>query len=107
MTKTMLTGLLLTAALAVPARAQDVQYELINDSSYTLMEFYTSAESDPNWGPDILGANVLPAGSSGTVTIADGGTECVYDIMMVFDSGETLEDSVDICQLASYTISDQ
>lgn len=106
MTKTLLTGLLLTGALAAPVLAQDIQYELINDSSLTLMEFYTSGDSDPDWGPDILGADVLPSGTVGTVTIADGGSECVYDILMVFDSGDTLEDTVDICQLASYTITD-
>jgi hypothetical protein len=95
-----------TLALAAPALAQDVQYELINNSSLTLMEFYSSPVSAPAWGGDILGANVLAAGSAGTVTIADGGAECAYDIRMVFDNGAVLEDSVDICAMASYTITD-
>jgi len=106
MTKTLLAGFALTAALSAPAFAQDVQFELINDSSYTLMEFYTFGANDPYPGPDILGAGVLPSGTIGTVTIADGSTECIYGILMVFDSGDTLEDTVDICQLGSYTISD-
>jgi hypothetical protein len=92
--------------VAAPVLAQDVQYELINNSSLTLMEFYSSPVSAPAWGNDILGANVLAAGSSGSVTIADGGAECAYDIRMVFDNGAVLEDSVDICALSSYTITD-
>jgi hypothetical protein len=96
----------LAALAAVPALAQDVQYELINNSSLTLMEFYSSPVSAPAWGDDILGASVLAAGSTGAVTIADGGAECAYDIRMVFDNGAVLEDSVDVCALASYTISD-
>jgi len=104
--RTTLAALTLTAGLALPAMAQDIQYELINSSSLTLMEFYTSAVSDPDWGPDILGAEVLAAGSSGYVTIGDGGAECAYDIRMVFDDGSILEDAVDICQLGSYTFYD-
>jgi hypothetical protein len=97
---------LMLALLAGPALAQDVQYALVNNSSLTLMEFYSSPQSNPNWGGDILGANVLSAGSSGTVTIANGAAECAYDIRMVFDNGAILEDSVDICSVTSYTITD-
>lgn len=104
--RTTMAAMLLTAGLAAPVLAQDIQYELINASSLTLMEFYTSATSDPDWGTDILGTEVLPAGSTGYVNIIDGGNECVYDIKMVFDSGAILEDSVDICELGSYTIYD-
>jgi hypothetical protein len=101
--------LLKAAAILVmplPALAQDVTYELVNNSSLTLMEFYSSPVSAPAWGNDILGANVLAAGSAGTVTIAGGGAECAFDIRMVFDNGATLEDSVDVCTNPSYTIND-
>ena len=104
--RTALAALVMSAGLALPAMAQDIQYELINASSLTLMEFYTSSASDPNWGPDILGADVLPAGSTGFVSITDGGSACAYDIRMVFDNGASLEDTVDICALGSYTITD-
>jgi hypothetical protein len=105
-TSTLFAAALLAAGAAMPVMAQDVAYELVNASSLTLMEFYSSPVSNPNWGADILGANVLSAGSTGTVTIADGGTECAYDIRMVFDNGAVLEDSVDICAMGSYTITD-
>ena len=91
---------------AAPVLAQDVYYELINNSSYTLAEFYTSSASDPEWGADLMASLDLYPGETGNVTIADGGSECVYDIMVVTDSGEQLTDQVDICQLASYTVND-
>jgi hypothetical protein len=97
---------LMAALAAAPALAQDIDYQIINNSSLTLMEFYSSPVSNPNWGSDILGANVLAAGSSGSVTIAGGGAECAYDIRMVFDNGAVLEDSVNVCDANSYTVTD-
>jgi hypothetical protein len=91
---------------ALPALAQDINYELINNSSYVLDQFYTSAASDPNWGPDLMSGLDLYSGESGTVTIADGGSECVYDILVVTMTGEELSDQVNICELASYTVND-
>jgi hypothetical protein len=91
-------------ALAAPAVAQDVNYELINNSPLTLMEFYSSPSDVGSWEEDILGANVLGSGQSGSVVIADGRENCVYDLLFVFEDGQTLEDTVDICALASYTI---
>jgi hypothetical protein len=100
-----LASALLLGALAAPATAQDVQYELVNDSGLTLMEFYTSPVDDGSWGSDLLGANVLPAGQTGTVTIADGEATCDYDLRFVFEDGQELVDSVNICDMASYTLS--
>jgi hypothetical protein len=100
----MLAPALFLGALAAPAMAQDVAYELYNDSALTVMEFYTSPANSDDWGPDILGADVIPPGSNGVVTIADGSAECVYDFLFVLEDGQEVVDTVDICQLASYTL---
>ena len=92
--------------LAHAASAQDVVYTLNNASSATLMEFYTSPTDVGDWENDLLGANVLPAGASGTVTIADGRSQCDYDLLFRFDDGTEMTDTVDICSLDSYTITD-
>lgn len=94
----------LLVAAAAPAMAQDVAYELYNNSALTVMEFYTSPSNTDSWGGDILGAEVIPPGGSGVVTITDGSTECVYDILFVMEDGQELVDTVDICQMASYTL---
>ncbi len=94
------------AALAVPAAAQDVQYQLSNSTGLTLMEFYTSPASQGSWGDDLLGANVLAAGEAGTVTIADGESTCDYDLLFVFEDGQEMVDTVNICEMASYTLTE-
>jgi hypothetical protein len=96
---------LLLAGLAAPALAQDVQYELINDSGLTLMEFYTSPVDEGSWGDDMLGADVLAPGEAAAVNIADGNTLCDYDVRFVFEDGQELVDTVNICDMASYTLS--
>ena len=102
--KHLLPVTLIAMTSAAPVVAQDMQFELTNTSGYTLMEFYASPSDVGSWEADILGANVLPSGSSGVVTIADGQTQCAYDIRMVFDDGSDLTDAVNICDLGSYTI---
>ena len=66
-------------------------------------DFFTFIDTGA-WEADILGANVLPSGSSGAVNIADGRSQCAYDIRMVFDDGTDLVDQVNVCDLGSYTI---
>jgi len=96
-------GALATLA-AGPALAQDLTFELINVSGYDLVEFYTSPVDVGEWEEDVFGTGVLPSGNSVDVTIADGRTQCSYDLRFVFDDGDVIEDSADLCEMGSYTI---
>ena len=69
--KHLLPAVFVAVTSAAPVAAQDMQFELINTSGYTLMEFYASPSDVGSWQADILGANVLPSGSSGTVTLKE------------------------------------
>lgn len=90
-----------------PAQAQDIAYDLHNETSYVVVEFYTSPANEDEWGYDLLGSAVLGAGESGRVSIADGSDQCVYDFRFVFDDGDVVEDyGVDICELAEYTLTE-
>ena len=102
--KHLLPAVFIASVCAGSVLAQDMQFELINTSGYTLMEFYASPSDTGAWEADILGANLLPSGSSGAVNIADGRSQCAYDIRMVFDDGTDLVDQVNVCDLGSYTI---
>ena len=97
---------LLLAGLAAPAMAQDVQYQLVNSSGLTLMEFYTSAVDEGTWGDDILGANVLAPGETGTVNIADGSAQCSYDLRFVFEDGSEVVETTNICEMSSFTLTE-
>ena len=89
---------------AQSALAQDMEYLLINSTSMTLVEFYTSPTDVDSWEEDLLGDYVLPAGAEGTVVIADGRTQCDYDLLFVFEDGSEFTDTVDICELNSYEL---
>jgi hypothetical protein len=96
------------AASALAANAQDLQFELNNNSSLSLHYFYVSPSNEDSWGDDLLGpTGTLDAGYTGTVTIADGSDQCAYDFMFVMeDDTEKFEYEINICELASYTLTD-
>jgi hypothetical protein len=95
----------LVAVLAAPAVAEDVAYELNNNSALTILEFYTSPASMDTWGPDVLGSGVIAPGEARVVNIMDGSDQCSYDLRFVMEDGqELIANAVDICTLASYTL---
>lgn len=67
------------------------------------MEFYISPTDVDDWEEDLLGSNYLAAGYEISVTIADGRTTCIYDILGVFRDGDSVEDyGIDICTMGGY-----
>lgn len=89
---------------AAPVAAQDVYFELINNSQLTLVQFFASPTYDQYWGNDILGNQVVRPGYSGTVTIADGETTCVYDMLFVMEDGQQITGQTDICRSNRYVL---
>lgn len=90
--------------LAVPAVAQDLDFVLINQSGYDVVAFYAAPTDVDSWEEDILGNDILESGYRVTVTIADGRSQCDYDLRFEFDDGDVMEDTADLCELGSYTI---
>ncbi|MCC7319476.1 MAG: hypothetical protein IT542_00705 [Rubellimicrobium sp.] len=100
----LLAAAALVTASALPAAAQDVRFEIVNNSSLSLYYFYASPTHDPNWGQDILGNEVVNPGESGTVTIADGEATCIYDMKFVMEDGQEITGQTDICTSARYVL---
>jgi hypothetical protein len=96
--------MLSTIFFAATASAQDVNFLLTNQSGYTLVEFYASPENVSSWEEDILGYDVLESGYVLNIIIADNRSQCIYDMRMVFDDGDELLDTVNICEMSGYTI---
>lgn len=94
------------AFVSTPALADDLVFMLDNQSSYAIIEFYASPTDVGNWEQDILGSSILPSGASVRVTIADGRSQCEYDLRFVFEDGDTMEDAADLCETGSYTVED-
>lgn len=81
-------ALLAAAVAAAPAQAQN-RFFLVNNSPETIQEAYVSSSRVTNWGPDILGANVLPSGNRVWVTPTFG--DCVLDVRIVYAGGRSEE----------------
>lgn len=104
-----LRQLAIAAAVSVvstSAMAGSLEFKLINKSSFVITELYASPSNVRSWEEDILGMNVLGSGESVNVTIADGRRACEYDLKIVFDDGDELEDTTDLCDTGSYTVTD-
>lgn len=103
---------LAAAAIAValsttPAFADDLVFMLDNQSSGAIQEFYASPVGVDDWEEDILGADILASQEAARITIADGRTVCEYDLRIVFEDGDEMEErAIDLCETGSYTVSD-
>ena len=95
---TALFALTNTAAMALDRRVQ-----INNNTSFTIVEFYASNTGTADWQEDILGSEVLAAGSSVMVNIDDGSGYCKFDFLAVFDDGENVVSADNnVCELAVF-----
>lgn len=94
----------LALATALPAAALDRRVTLINNTGFTIVEFYGSNTGADSWQEDILGADVLPSGSSVVINFDDATGYCMFDFRAVFEDGDVLErGDVNICEIATFT----
>ena len=94
---------LMSAAVAVPALAEQQEFKLINKSGYALVRFYASPTNTDNWGRDLFGDRVLETGYSSYVTVPNS-QQCVFDFRMIFSDEDVLYDTINLCETGSYTI---
>ena len=100
-TLTLATALFALAATSTMAMERKVQIN--NQTSYTIVEFYASNTGTADWQEDILGSEVLPAGSSVTINIDDGSGYCKFDFLAVFDDGDELVSADNnVCELDEF-----
>lgn len=83
---------------ALPVAAQDLSWEVINDSDLTLMELYASPVSAPGWSDDILGNLAIAPGEDGIISVVRGQDYCLYDFQFVMEDGSTSEYRTNICE---------
>ena len=97
----------LLAGATVTAYAEDLKFDLVNNSSRAIENFYTSPSNTDDWQEDVLGEDTIEAGATEEITIADGSTQCVYDMRFVMDDkAELVEKAIDLCKLGTFTLSD-
>jgi hypothetical protein len=101
-----LSAALAATVIASAAYAEDMSFDFKNASSFVVTELYASPSNVSDWEEDILGADVLGSGETVRVTIADGRRACEYDLRIVFDDGDVVEDTTNLCDTGSYTVRD-
>ena len=95
---------ILTLTSALPAAALDRRVTIINDTGYTIVNFFGSNTGSQSWQEDILGNDVLPSGSSVVVNFNDGTGYCKFDFLAVFDDGDQLiKENINICEISTFT----
>lgn len=86
-----------------PQAARNPSFNLVNSSGRTVREVYASPSSDQNWGPDRLGADVVPSGQTFPVRLPVG--ECLYDVRVVYDNGQAEERRrINLCEITNLTV---
>lgn len=97
-------ALICTAAMTLPAAALDRQVRIVNETNYTIMQFYGSNKGTDSWEEDILGNDVLRPGQSVRIDFDDGTGYCKFDFKAVFDDGDVLvSNDINICKIGTYT----
>ncbi len=75
-------------------------FNVINRTGRIIRELYVSLSSRTEWGPDILGAEVLQADANFEVRLPEGA--CLYDVKIVFQNGgDTERRDVNTCDIAN------
>ena len=96
-------ALVLFAAGAMSASALDRRVQINNVTSYDIIEFYASNTGTSDWEEDILGRDILPAGSSIMINIDDGTGYCMYDFLAIFEDGDqVVSGNNNVCELAQF-----
>lgn len=86
-----------------PAAAANPSFNLVNNGSRAVQQVFASPSTDQNWGPDRLGADVVPPGQVFPVRLPAG--ECIYDIRIVYADGQAQERRrVNLCEITNLAV---
>ena len=80
-------------------------FSVVNGTGHTVMTLNVSPTSEDEWGPDILGTQVLQNGQTAQVTFDRAETQCNYDIRATYDDDDTTDmRNVNLCQVGTVNL---
>ncbi|RYD57238.1 MAG: argininosuccinate lyase [Sphingomonadales bacterium] len=89
------------AAMLLPgaALADQRNFVLTNGTSRTISELYISPTNVNEWEEDVLGVDTLEEMDKTTIRFVDDLDECVYDLKIVHDDGDTaIWTGINLCE---------
>lgn len=100
-------GLLLVLGFALSTTqaslADQRDFRVVNETSYTITHLYVSPHSSTKWEEDVLGEDVLKSGKRVKITFSDSLGVCYYDIKAVYEDGDTsVKYNVDLCSISIF-----
>jgi hypothetical protein len=112
MNRKLFRNIVMTVALSLPAItttfgsaiAGRQDFTVRNETSTDIVRIYVSTSNTNDWEEDVLGQDVLAAGSSTRINFGSSTQGCYHDIKAVFRDGDVLERrDLNLCELRSYT----
>lgn len=74
------------------------EVNILNRTGRTVYTLNISPASDPNWGPDLLGSNVLPTGQTARINY-NRSLGCTWDIRVTYsDGGDNDWRNINLCE---------
>lgn len=94
----------LALTLAVPVMAQERSVQIVNQSGFTITNFYASTLGAADWQEDVLAGQAVGSGGTLTVNFDDGSGACTYSFRAIFEDGDEAVGDIDICAGTSIVI---
>lgn len=83
-------------------------FSVVNATGHIVVTLNVSPTTENEWGPDILGTDVLQSGQTAQVVFDRAETQCNYDIRATYDDGDTTDArNINLCQTATVQLVDQ
>lgn len=77
-------------------------FSVVNGTGHVVMTLNVSPTTEDEWGPDILGTDVLQNGQTAQVVFDRAEAQCNYDIRATYDDGDTTDmRGVNLCQVGT------
>lgn len=80
-------------------------FSVVNATGHTVVTLNVSPTSENEWGPDILGTQVLRNGQTAQVVFDRAESQCNYDIRATYDDSDTTDmRNVNLCQVGTVNL---
>ncbi|WP_166039232.1 hypothetical protein [Sphingosinicella sp. YJ22] len=90
---------------ALQGGAAQQDFSVVNNTGHVVMTLNVSPSNENEWGPDILGTDTLANGETAEVTFQRGSDQCLWDIRVTYDDGDTGDmRGVNLCEVATVTL---
>ena len=99
-------GAVLATMLATAAYAAQQDFTIVNNTGQAIMTLNVSPSDENQWGPDILGADVLGAGERAEISFDRDEERCEWDIRVTYEDGDTgAWGGINLCETTTVTLS--